>query len=284
VAVYIGRLLFHEKNQDSTPSIPNFRHQRITYRTNRMIAMRQLYFLIVSMLFIGTLETSAQVETIAYVWELTPRLGHGEMVADALHEHMQWRIANGDTWNWDIFEVVTGSDYGSFYARSGSHTWADIDNYSLEGASEHFNSTVVPHLESLTNTITQGLPELTNMPPPDDMSLYHLVFYDVIPSKQGQMMKAIGKFSEIISEKAPDQYHAFATIVAGGDGSSVLGVFPRASWAEFEESDPSIEQMLSEALGPEGAQELFMEFTTSIRGETNSILMHRKDLSSMWIE
>ncbi|GMQ82584.1 MAG: hypothetical protein BMS9Abin05_2038 [Rhodothermia bacterium] len=246
--------------------------------------MRKLYLLFIPLLFAATIESSAQVNTIAQVWTMEPMFGHTKMVEDALREHGLWRKANGDTWNWDVFQVVNGDNFGIFYARSGDHTWADLDNYQLEGASDHFNATVLPHLKSVSNSLTKGNPEATYMISPEEVSLYQVVWYDVIPSKQFQLLNSIGKFSEIIRKSDSSLYHAFAEFISGGNGSSLLGVFPRSSWADFEEPDPSIGELLSAELGEDGSMALFEQFTTSIRGQASSVLLHRKDLSSAWIE
>lgn len=248
--------------------------------------MKKLFALLIPLLFIGFITTSeiqAQDGQIAQVYEMTPIFGHTDMVAEAIREHVKWRKENGDSWSWDIFQVITGENMNSFFARSGFHTWAELDDTYVEGAIEHFNETVMPHLADFKSSITQGIPSMTNMGGPEDLNLYQVVFYDVIPRRQQDMMQATAKFSEIVTEKMPHMYHAFANIVAGGDGSRLMGVFPRANWAAFD-GDEEMEKVLLEELGPEGMQELYTQFTSSIRGERNFIAAHRKDLSTNWVE
>lgn len=248
------------------------------------MTMRKLSLLVIPLLFVTTFESNAQSNNIAQIWEMVPIFGHAGMVEDALKEHVLWRNAHGDTWNWDVFQVVTGENYNTFYARSGSHTWADFDSYNLEGASEHFQATVQPHLQSVSNSISAGDTTNVYFPPDGEFNLLTVVSYDVIGSKRVALTDALGKFSEALRKRGTSFYHVFSWTVAGGDGTNDLtGVFPADTWADFEDPDPNIMQIMMEEYGEE-AMGIFEAFTSAVRNERTMILVHRKDLSSDTVE
>ena len=81
---------------------------------------------------------------------------------------MEFRKAQGDPWDWQIYQVVVGDDVGDFYAASWNHTWEDFDSYdAFEGGeilSAHFQATVGPTLEDMTTVITDGSQGIKSFP------------------------------------------------------------------------------------------------------------------------
>ncbi len=255
--------------------------------------MRKLYLFSVPILFFGTvlgaflgpIEASAQSRNLAQVWEMIPRNGQGPAFEAALKQHVAWRNAHGETWNWDVFEVVVGSNFGNFYVRSGNHAWADFDGYDLSGAREHFQATVSPLLESISNVITAGDTVNVHMPTDADFSLLSIARYDIIPAKQQEVNAAIGKFSEVIRKHNNKMYHAFSSPAAGGDGEwDLTGVFPAENWASFEDPDPNFFELMVSEYGEEETKEILSSFMSGVTKTANSVVVFRKDLSSSGVE
>ena len=44
----------------------------------------------------------------------------------ARKKHMAWHKAQSDPWAWEVFEVMTGPDTGSYLISSGDHQWKDM--------------------------------------------------------------------------------------------------------------------------------------------------------------
>jgi hypothetical protein len=42
-------------------------------------------------------------------------------------KHMDWHKAQNDTWVWEVFEVMTGPDTGSYVIASGEHQWKEME-------------------------------------------------------------------------------------------------------------------------------------------------------------
>ncbi len=45
----------------------------------------------------------------------------------ARKKHMTWHKAQNDPWAWEVFEVMTGPDTGSYLISSGDHQWKDME-------------------------------------------------------------------------------------------------------------------------------------------------------------
>ena len=231
-------------------------------------------------LLLATLPAQAQPMNKAQIFEMVPIFGHTQMVENALAEHVAWRIEQGDPWAWDVFQVVVGDNMNTFYARSGNHAWVDFDAYMIEGAPEHFEQTVMPHLQSFSSMITAV--DTTNVywDPERTLTLYSIAFYDLIPEKQRTFNEALGKVSTVIRESGFDGIHAFEWILAGGDGvTDVMGVFPQENWADFEEPDPNMMQIMIAEHGEETTMQIFSDFLSAVRSVKNRVLLHRTDLS-----
>lgn len=259
--------------------------------------MRKLYLFSFPILFLGSLfgaflgaflgitEARAQSHNLAQLWEVVPQKGQGPAFEAALKQHVAWRNAHGETWNWNIYQVVVGSNFGNFYVRSGDHTWADFDSYSLPGADEHFQETVSPLLESISNVIMASDTVNVYMRTDGDFNLLQIARYDVIPAKQQEVNAAIGKFSEAIRKQKNKMYHAFSSPAVGGNGEwEITGVFPAENWASFEEPDPSFIELMMSEYGEEEAMEILNSFMSGVKKVASSVLVYRKDLSSEYIE
>jgi len=42
-------------------------------------------------------------------------------------KHMAWHKAQNDTWAWEVFEIMTGPDTGSYLIASGGHQWKEME-------------------------------------------------------------------------------------------------------------------------------------------------------------
>ncbi len=116
-----------------------------------------------------------QAQNIAQVWTVKPVAGSGAGFESALRDHIAWRKANGETWNWTTYQVVTGPNQGDYVIRSGDHTWADFDEYDAGFGPKGglaFGAMVLPLTASASMTITAT--DATKLRLPDDMAEYNL--------------------------------------------------------------------------------------------------------------
>ena len=222
----------------------------------------------------------SQATNLAETYKMVPKAGMSSQVESALKAHAEWRIANGDSWTWNLYQEIVGHGFGTFYARSGGHSWADFDEYDLPGSSAHFNQTVTPLLESLSNTITAVDTTVINWPDEDEFTLFQIINYDLKPGGGMDFSAAIKKYHSAIMEKNDQIHYVFAWTVFGNDGTEdVAGVFPQNNWGGFAPSDPAVEQIMIEVYGEEEAGKIRAQLGGSFRSTTNSVLLYRPDLS-----
>jgi hypothetical protein len=58
-----------------------------------------------------------------------------------------------------------------------------------------------------------------------------------------------------------------------------MGVFPQESWADFEEPDPNMMQIMVAEHGQEATMQIFADFMSAVRNVNTRVLAHRPDLS-----
>ncbi|MFV1988871.1 MAG: hypothetical protein ACC682_16485 [Gemmatimonadota bacterium] len=247
--------------------------------------MRLVRPLAAAVLAIGlTLATGRlEAQNIAQVWTLKPVAGSGAAFESAFRDHIEWRKANGETWNWITYEVVTGPNQGDFVVRSGAHMWADFDEYDAGFGPKGglaFGATVLPLTASASMTITAT--DATKRRLPDDMAEYNLfsvVTWNLKPGGGRAFNEAVDKYHEAITEADADAYYAFATPFAGATGPSITGVFFEKNWAGFAADDPTMEEMMTEKYGEDGFAEIVEQLNSSIVSSESQVIRVRWDLS-----
>ena len=222
---------------------------------------------------------------LAQEYMFKPKPGMGAALVTALRAHAEWRAENGDPWEWSTYEVAAGEDMGSILVRSDGHTWADWDAYeasfALQG-STHFNATVGPLLESTTSSINMLDTTITRWPEDGgDFSLFRIYIYHLIPSTGQQFTQAIKKIHDAIVQEDYPATYGFVTPVVGETGPKMILVVPASSWADFEEPERPMDQMLAELYGPEEAAQIFSDFNNSYTKIESRVLRLRPDLSVM---
>ena len=65
-------------------------------------------FLFVFLMALGTVP--AQGQELGRIWTFTPKMGQGPAFEGALRNHMEFRKAQGDPWDWEIWQVVVGEE------------------------------------------------------------------------------------------------------------------------------------------------------------------------------
>ena len=239
-----------------------------------------------AILFLLTfMPTLAQGQELTMMWEFTPKAGAANDFEAAVKSHMELRASHGDPWQWSFSLVVVGENVGTYYALSSGHTWADFDSYDSFEATEtlnaHWESNVVPLMEEVKSSIFTSNAELSRLPDnPEAYTLFNVSNFYLKPDQQPAFAEAIGKYLEVIAEHDLPFYWQTSTNVAGGDGP-LMGIVGMAeNWAGFADPDPSVETLLVEKYGEEGAMELFKQFAGAYHYYKNFVVVTRPDLSS----
>ena len=227
----------------------------------------------------------AQSNNIARIYFLTPKQGMGPQFEAALAEHAEWRRQNNDPWTWIIHEVENGDDLGMFIARSGDHTWADLDAYESgfgPRGSEHFFATVGPYMESARSTI--GAVDTTNVRWPEnarDVNLLQITVYNLKPNQGQRFFEAVGQIHKAIIQTNYPVHYAFESVVNGGRSGRIVLVLPRKNWADFQGPQQPMAAMLAGVYGQEKVPQIFEDFASTYETAESMILRVRWDLSVM---
>ena len=228
----------------------------------------------------------AQGQELGRMWAFTPKMGQGPAFEEALRGHMEFREAQGDPWDWQIYQVVVGDNVGDYVVASWEHTWEDFDAYdAFSGGpvlSAHFQATAGVLLEDMTTHISDGSQGIKNLPedPNYEVNLVFVTDFYLMPGKQGAFNEALMKFDEAIKGANMSFYYSSSVLAVGGSGPvySIAGL--TSNWAEFADPDPSMEQVMMEKYGEEEAMEIFTAFSEAVHHTESFVVRYRRDLSS----
>lgn len=225
----------------------------------------------------------AQEQDLAVLYQFEPRTAAIAEMEQAIAEHARWRAAEGDPWIWDVYQVVTGDNLGTYFARSPSRAWADLDSYDAgfgPRGGAHFNETVAPHLRSNSSMITRLRADEARLPEePGEMRLFSVAMYQIKAGQMSEFWEVVGQFHQAIEQADVPVYYSFHSVVAGGTGPEIHLVTLHRNWADFEQPDPTVMQALQQAYGEEGAAELGQRFSDTIESGKHMVLRLRPDLS-----
>lgn len=227
-----------------------------------------------------------QGQDLGRMWTFTPKMGQGPAFEEALRGHMEFREAQGDPWDWQIYQVVVGDNVGDYIAASWDHTWEDFDAYdAYEGAgilSAHFQATAGATLEDMTTVITDDSQGIEKLPedPNYEVNLVFVTNFYLMPGKQGAFNEALMKFDEAIKEANVPFYYSSSVPAAGGSGPLYTIAGLTSNWAEFADPDPNMEQIMVEKYGEEDAVEIFNAFGEAVHHTESFVVRYRRDLSS----
>ncbi len=222
---------------------------------------------------------------IAPNYRVKVKPGMGSAFEMALKEHIAWRKAQGDPWTWDVYQVAVGDNIGDYSIRSANHAFADIDAYerwSMEsGASQNFQATVAPYVETITHSVSVLNTELLRWPEDTEgYTLFSVDRYQLKPGQQPVFEAVIKKFHDAAVQHDYPSYFAVLWGGLGAERPTVSIVSPYKSWADMEGPDEELGDFLTRALGEEAAGEMYQQYSGSWTTMKNYVTRHRPDLSS----
>jgi hypothetical protein len=246
----------------------------------------RITFLISVFVALALLPAVSQAQSVSRLWAFTPKAGAGPAVAEAIRAHVAFRDGLGDPWDWDIYEVEVGEETGKFYAASWNHSWPDFDAYDAwdngPAAGTHFQATVAPLLEDVSNEIMRSNPDIVKLPTDPNYvpTLLNVTDFYLIPGKQMAFSEAIKKIHEAIVAADMPFYYSSDTRETGGTGPIFSIAGWGQSWADFADPDPSMEQAMVQQYGEEEAMEIFTAFSEAVHHWDSFVVRYRPDLSS----
>lgn len=227
---------------------------------------------------------TVDAQNLAQVYEVQAKQEAEAGFEAALERHANWREENGDPWEWDVYEVVQGKHLSTYVIRSPDHSWSDFDDYD-EGfgpkGGQHFQATVAPMVESMKNYIVRTDTAASYTPEMEeaDNPLFEVTTYKLKPGNPANFFDPLTKALDALAKQDyPEPYYVVDVVAGAGDSHARLANGHR-NWADFEEGDQSVVELIEEVYGEEKTSKLFERFTNSFSSSYSMVVRPRPDLS-----
>jgi len=244
---------------------------------------RSVVLLVAVAAFVSAVSVLAQEKpgTVAMVLTVSPKDGAYQQLEQALTRHYQWHRSQKDAYAWFVWEVATGERVGGFVIGSFGHHWKDLDTRAAFDKADDadFVANVLPSTSAVVPAFYAFIPEVsrpTGAKEPSPMT--QLTHYFVKPAGIPVFNDAL-KEIKAAQDKANYTVHSnWYRLVSGGDGPHYVLATDRASFADFEPPEKSLEAVLVDAYGVSKAVALM----DAVRGNTvrtySEILRYRPDI------
>ena len=197
-------------------------------------------------------------------------------------QHSAFHAAQNDTWSIYVWQIMTGERSGSYMLASPGHHWSDFD------ARQAFNKIDAPDLAKNSAPYTSSTilsyyvlrDDLSLTKPPSTPAVMRTTtYYSVIPAHANDFTNAIKKINAAIQKSSypskPSRWYALAN---GGETPTFVQIVDRATWADMEPPEKTLEAALKEAEGDAGPQ-LLDQLRSSCTKITTELAVYRPDLS-----
>jgi hypothetical protein len=200
-------------------------------------------------------------------------------------KHMAWHKAQNDKWSWDVWEVTTGENTGSYLITSCGHDWKDFDTRDKFNTADsaNANATMGAYMASESMSYFVLRPDLgatpsSAGPPPAYLSV---TYFNLKPEGVLDFYDAVKKIGPVVSKSVPGPRPAhWYSLANGGRGPEVALVQERKSMAEMAAPAKTLDVRMQEAYADQGAATMMA--LRKAYYSTNSELLHfRPDLSYM---
>ena len=249
--------------------------------------MKKLLILAVALSLVAVaLPAAAQNENVAgMLVHVTPKEGMKAQWEEGTKKHMAFHREKGDTWQWFVWEIVSGQYAGEFVVGTFEHTWADFDNRPVDLAEDVANR----KMNSEAYVKAANIKYITDLPghsvPPAEgagpSKMVSLVTVYAKPDKAEAYVNAVSKIPDAIAKAGSDMTYYFSRAATGRRQPSFIIFFPRDGWAGLAPSGTPFPKMLEEAYGDTEADAILRTLSESTYESSTTMLAYREDLSYM---
>lgn len=199
-------------------------------------------------------------------------------------KHMAWHKSQNDSWSWAVWEITTGENTGNYLVGTCGHEWKDFDGRDKfqVADSANANSTIGPYLAAETMAYyvqrTDLGPATSPGPPPPYL---HVLHFFVKPEGVNDFTDAVKKVGAGIAKtNFPAGRVNWYSLASGGRGPEFVLVFEYKSIAEMQGPGKTLDAMMQEAYGEQGAAVL-ATLRKAYYSTYSELLHFRPDLSYM---
>jgi hypothetical protein len=210
-----------------------------------------------------------------------PKAGMEKQFVEGRKKHMDFHKKAGDSFDWMVWEVVTGPEDGSYLIGTAKHAWKDFDGRDDFDAKDTADvaANVGPYTEKSRNAFWIFRPDMSlgneDGPPAKFLQVIH---FHVKPESVGTFIESVQKINEGLKKtNAVTGNPRWYVMANGDDGPLYAVVLERNSWADFQ--GPSIQERMAEAYGKEEATSLLETIGKCYWGTTSFVLQFHPELS-----
>lgn len=221
--------------------------------------------------------------TIARMWKIVPKDGQWNEMKEAMKAHIEFRVANGDPWAWNVYSVIGGEIDGAQLVRSANHTFAEIGAYAdsefAAKAGEHWNTNVHPHVASYVASMSRYHPDISQWPEGALFKYYRVFTYHLKPGKLLEFKAAVKAITDILIEADWDNTWAFTEQLTG-DVPAVSLVIPEDSWSGFAGPDRTAREIVAAARGEDVSNAMWDAFSQHVESIESTVYQRDEEMST----
>jgi len=222
---------------------------------------------------------------VALVYSVKPTHGNFMQLDGAMKKHFDWHRASKDTFSWYVWQVSSGENIGDFVVGTFGHHWKEFDARAAfdEKDDADFGANVLPLVEKGDVGYWSYLPDLSRpgdwAAPPS--ALVQVTHYFVKPEGFVAFMGALKEMRAATASASYPMTYEWYRLVSGGEGPQFVLAVNRNSFADMEPPARSLDQALTEAVGPNKAVALQEMVRSATRFTRSYLLRYRPDISYM---
>ena len=220
-------------------------------------------------------------DSVTEVIRQKARQGTKAQYEAARKKHMAWHKAQNDTWAWDVFEITTGPDTGSYVIASGNHQWKEMEEWeAARGDADTADSQAAMggFIEGSERTYWTQLNALSLLPPPGERKpLLTLTYYTIKPGSDAAVRAAIAKVSAALDAGKFPLSVIWYVLTSGGAGPTYAAVVPRGGLGDMAPT-PTLLAVLEKQLGKADSDALIKSFYDNVVSVKSEMLQRRADL------
>jgi hypothetical protein len=224
-------------------------------------------------------EAAGDMLAMAYRVSVMP--GHALEFEKAYKEHTSMHKAAGDTWRWDVWQVIAGEGVGDYITRSPNHSWASLDiEVKIPNDQQHVVTTIMPHVHAISSTIIKWMPDISRLAAEMDVpKMVEVTTFTLHYSGMPEFLNVIKKLHMMIGDKELPYEYSWGMVEIGGSGVEMVLALPRSGWADFAPQSPELWEVAAEVYGQHEASTMRTNFGKAIASEENFVVAYRPDLS-----
>jgi hypothetical protein len=221
-------------------------------------------------------------DSVSEVLRQKVRSGTVQDYEAARKKHMAWHKAQNDPWAWEVFEVMTGPDTGSYLISSGDHQWKDMEAWVARMAdadAADSQASMGPYIAGTQREYWTQLNAISRLPSSDiQYPLITVTTYHVKPGSDAALRAAIAKVNAALDAGKFPLRTIWYVLTSGGPSPTYAVVAPREGLGAMAPS-PSLIEVLEKQLGKPAADALVKSFYDNVVSANTELLRLRTDLS-----